>query len=228
MRIVMAFINWEDKYYFPLIQEHYSKFCEKIIMFDNYSHDGSQDFAAALGFEVRTFGYPGQLNDQAYLDMKDNWWKEFRGNGIDYVITCDADEFLFPDDLRGTAPVVHGYNMISDTLPVKSIMEVNTGSPSRSYSKQVIFNPDKIEEIHFVHGCHDNHMVGDITREGSCRLLHYRQVGGVQRLIDRHLIYKRRMSKINLKYKWGHHYLQEAQEKQVEWNKLMAEAGPLW
>lgn len=228
MRIIHAFINWNDKYYFPLIQDHYGKFCERIIMFDNYSTDGSKSFAKTLGFEVRDFGYPGQLNDQSYLDMKNNWWKEFRNLGIDYVITSDADEFLVPDDLRGSAPVVNGFNMISDDLPIKSIWEVNTGGPSKSYSKQVIFSPDRIEEINFVHGCHENRMVGNITREGTCRLLHYRQIGGIERLIERHQVYKRRMSKFNLTHKMGHHYLQEEEEKRQEWNKLKAEATALW
>lgn len=238
IRIIYAFINWEDKFYFPFIKEHYGKFCEKIILFDNYSHDGSKELAAELGFEVRNFGYPGQLNDQSYLDMKNNWWREFRGLGIDYVITADADEFLVPDDLRGSAPVVHGFNMISETLPDKSIWEINMGAPSENYSKQVIFSPDRIQEINFVHGCHKNHMVGDISREGSCRLLHLRQIGGIDRMLERHRRYRPRLSKFNLTHKMGHHYgrpewkpeeiLAFENEKRKEWETLKAEATPLW
>lgn len=248
LRIVVYFINWNDSYYFSFIREHYGKFCEKIIMYDNHSNDDSRSIAKNMGFEVRPFGYK-DLNDQAYLDVKNHCWKEQRGKGIDLVIVVDADEFVcLPQQFAEgnllfsehwpTAPVVRGYNMIDDGLlpgtyasPYKSIFEIRTGAPSENYSKQAIFDPDAIEEISYIHGCHKNKMTGRIDRGNdftACRLLHYRQIGGVDRMIERHRIYRNRMSRFNLKYNMGHHYLQEADQKRDEWAKLKSEAIVLW
>jgi hypothetical protein len=112
MKIHLYFINFNDSYYLPFIAKHYA-FCEKIIMFDNYSTDHSVTLANKLGFEVRSFGKPGELNDQHYLDVKNNCWKESRGKA-DYVIVCDADEFIWGDYTKLTCslPKSEGYNMI--------------------------------------------------------------------------------------------------------------------
>lgn len=248
MKIVCYFINFNDSFYLPFIAKHYGGFCEKIIMYDNHSYDGSQKLAQDLGFEVRTFGLPGVLNDQHYLDVKNQCWKEQIGKGVDYVIVVDADEFVvIGDELMekrmlgkelDSAPTVHGFNMISEQLPVKDIFEIKTGSPSESYSKQAIFNPDMITEINFIHGCHRNRITGRITNDSICRLFHYRQIGGVQRLIDRHAMYRTRLSKFNLTHKMGHHYgtpkftdkeLEEFNNgKREEWKILTDQATELW
>ncbi len=215
-------------------------------MYDQYSTDGSEELAKSLGFEVRNFGSRSQLNDQWYLDVKNHCWKEERGKGVDYVIVCDADEFvqvaqyerpvMLPNP---SAPRVLGFNMISDVLPKENIFEVNTGEYSESYSKQAIFNPDKVEEINFVHGCHRNNMVGDITRDGiQFRLFHFRQIGGVQRLIDRHAVYRSRKSAFNETHGMGIHYGKKNMTpeeveafnhgKREEWKTLTENAKELW
>lgn len=240
MKVTLYFINFNDSFYLPFLKKHYSKFCQRIIMYDNYSTDGSQELARSLGFEVVKFGIPGMLDDEIYRSLKNNIWKEERGRNVDYVIVCDADEFVsIPETLTASAPIVHGFNMISDSLPVDDIFEINHGYPSESYSKQAIFSPDRITEINYVHGCHKNHIQGDITTEGNtCTLHHFRQIGGVQRLIDRHAMYRPRISKFNLKHNMGFHYGRpEWTEEQVEafnnakvaeWEQLKREAKPLW
>lgn len=240
MKITLYFINWNDSFYLPFIKKHYGKFCQRIVMYDNYSTDGSQDIARSLGFEVENFGTPGILNDEDYRAMKNNIWKEERGKGVDYVIVCDADEFVsIPDKLTASAPVVQGFNMISEDLPVDDIFEINMGAPSESYSKQAIFSPDRIIDINYVHGCHKNHIVGDVTTEGPwCVLHHFRQIGGVQRMIDRHALYRPRLSKFNLKHRMGFHYGRPEwtpeevkffnEGKVNEWNLLKSESKKLW
>lgn len=227
MRIVCYFINYNDSFYIPFFAKHYFKFCEKIIMYDQHSTDGSRELAESLGIEVRTFGNH-QLNDQAYLEVKNHCWKEQRGKGVQYVIVVDGDEFVFIDHLRGTAPKVTGYNMVSDKLPVDDITEIRTGAYSESYSKQAIFSPDQISEIDYIHGCHKNRIKGNVTVDGHCRLLHYRMIGGVQRLIDRHAVYRARLSAFNRKHKMGHHYDGDAQAKRNEWELLKNEVEHLF
>lgn len=228
MRIVCYFINFNDSFYIPFLAQHYGKFCEKIVMYDNYSTDNSVELALSFGMDVRYFGKRGELNDQHYLDVKNHCWKEQRGKGIDYVIVVDADEFVQPFDLRGTAPVVTGYNMISEFLPKKEIGEINTGAYSEGYSKQAIFSPDAIEEIAYVHGCHKNHMRGRITTEGTAALYHYRMIGGVHLLLERHAAYRVRLSKFNRQHNMGHHYLHSDNAKRDEWNFLKSQSKALW
>jgi Glycosyl transferase family 2 len=229
MKITLYFINWNDAFYLPFIKKHYGKFCHRIVMYDNHSTDNSQELAESLGFEVRTFGLKGILDDHQYLLIKNHCWKEERGKS-DFVIVCDADEFIVPMNLiKGSNPVVTGYNMISNHLPVDDIFEVKTGSYSENYSKQAIFCPE-IEEINFVHGCHKNHIKSDLRIRGDAKIYHFRQIGGVQRLIQRHSEYRTRISQFNLKHGMGVHYgrpdwTQEEiknfnNQKVLEWNSL--------
>lgn len=227
MKITLYFINWNDSYYLPFIKKHYGTFCHRIVMYDQYSTDDSVHIAKHLGFEIRNFGHKSVLNDQWYLDVKNNCWKEEKGKS-DYVIVCDVDEFLVIDNLKGTAPIVRGYNMISEDIPKNDIFEVSTGSESESYSKQVIFSPEHIEEINFVHGCHRNRIKGNVITNGHCRLYHYRQIGGVERLIERHAEYRKRLSTFNKVNKMGFHYLHEDEQKREEWTFLQQQARKLW
>lgn len=227
MRIVFYFINYNDSFYLPFLAKHYFKFCERIVMYDQHSTDGSRELALSLGMEVRLFGGP-DLNDQDYLTIKNECWKECRGKGVSYVIVADADEFVFIDDLRGTAPKVTGFNMVSEKLPINDITEVNTGAPSKDYSKQAIFSPDHIEEINFLHGCHRNRIRGRVTSEGNCRLLHFRMIGGVDRIIERHAMYRARMSELNKRHGMGIHYTHTDTAKRQEWQALKDESKVLF
>ena len=201
-------------------------------MYDNYSTDNSRALAISLGFEVREFGQVGQLNDQHYLDVKNNCWKECRGNGVDYVIVCDADEFVTKPIEKQVLPKVIGYNMVSESLPIKSVFELLYGEPSESYSKQAIFNPDFVEEINYAHGCHKNNVKikedSIPVSAGSVFLYHYRQIGGIERLIKRHEEYRSRMSKFNLRHRMGHHYLHSNEDKINEFNLLKKNSFKLW
>lgn len=194
-------------------------------MFDNYSTDHSRELAVKLGFEVRMFGKQGELNDQHYLDVKNNCWKESRGRA-DYVIVCDADEFIWGDytQLTCSLPASVGFNMISEKLPLHNITEIKTGSPDKSYSKQIMFNPNKIREINYVHGCHVNNAVGEITSHDTMQMLHYRMIGGVYRIINRHRIYLQRMSQFNHRHNMGHHYKNSESAKREEWNMLISKS----
>lgn len=229
MKITLYFINYNDSFYLPFIKEHYGKFCQRIVMYDNYSTDNSHELALSLGFEVLKFGGP-QLNDQDYLNVKNHCWKECRTLEMhaDYVIVCDADEFVNPINLTGETPVVTGYNMVSESLPCVSISEINTGEYSESYSKQAIFSPHKIKEINYVHGAHKNNATGEIKMEGIATLHHYRQIGGVNRMITRHAEYRARLSNFNKQHKMGFHYLHNDVDKINEWNTLISNSKKLW
>ena len=71
-------------------------------------------------------------------------------------------------------------------------------------------------------------MKGIVSKEGACRLLHYRQIGGIQRELDRHAEYRTRMSLFNTENGFGIHYLHSDEEKKMEWNHLLTNARELW
>jgi len=193
-------------------------------MYDNHSTDDSVDIAKWLGFEVRTFGKPDVLDDREYLKIKNNCWKEEREKA-DYVIVCDADEFLYHHEILNYLeyrcpffPKTTGYNMISNQLPKNNIFEITTGTPDSQYSKSVIFEPNFVQEINFDFGCHRNFANVKET-ESELLLLHYRYIGGVERLIERHKQYAARMSNYNKKLQLGFQYLhsEEAKRKEFEY-----------
>lgn len=194
-------------------------------MWDNYSGDDSVKIAKSLGMEVRTFGAMGQLNDQHYLDVKNNAWKEDKD--FDYVIVCDADEFLKGDvlSLTSSLPKVKGYNMVSDSLDLQMI---KTGYPDDNYSKRIIFDPKRINEINYVHGAHVCRPYGSVSEHDQLSLYHYRCIGGFDRLYDRHLLYQNRMSKFNRRHNMGHHYLVDKATKLNEWNAMKSMAYELY
>ncbi len=247
MKITLYFINWNDSFYIPFIHEHYSKFCQRIVMMDQYSDDNSVELAQSFGMEVRNFGRKGELNDQDYLNVKNHVWKECRTPELhaDYVIVCDADEFVsIPwHGFIGDHPEVIGYNMVSESLPKESIFEINTGEYSESYSKQAIFSPHNVEEINYVHGAHKNNMVKKNTdiisiefnhpslgngiiksKQEPCTLHHFRCIGGVNRIIQRHAEYRKRLSNFNKQHKMGWHYLVDDVAKINEWNSMIKTA----
>lgn len=230
-KIHVYFINYNDSFYIPFFHKHYSKFCEKIIMYDQRSTDNSREIAQSLGIEVRLFGN-NELNDQNYLNVKNNCWKECRGKAIDYVIVVDVDEFVNVNyHITDPFPFVQGYNMISESLPVNDIFEVRTGEQSESYSKQAIFNPDFVEEINYVHGCHKNNAVipkADTKEINIVSLYHFRMIGGVDRIIERHAMYRNRMSAFNKTHNMGIHYHHADEAKRNEWNFLKSNAKELW
>jgi hypothetical protein len=226
MVITLYFINWNDSFYLPFIAKHYGQFCHKIVMYDNYSTDESVKIAQSLGFEVRYFGRKGELNDQHYLDIKNNCWKEERSKS-DFVIVCDADEFLCnPTGHKlGKLPSVKGFDMYSNDLSKESIFDIKTGFESVNYSKQIIFSP-LINDINYVHGCHVNKAT-ERTTPSELTMFHYRSIGGVNRLISRHYDYMKRMSIFNKRYKMGFHYASSQAAKIQEFNHNLSIAHDL-
>ncbi len=201
-------------------------------MYDNHSTDDSVKIAEAHGFEVIPFGTPGELNDKEYLEIKNNCWK---GNTDDFVIVGDADEFVYHPTILTTLAIcklneytilnTKGFNIFSENMPEGDIFTVKTGVFDENYSKKAVFDPKKVAEIGYIYGCHRAKPTGIIKETTPfLTLFHYRNIGGPQKLAERHAIYRPRMAKINLKLGLGVHYLQSDEERAAHWNKSYAES----
>ena len=235
MNIEAFILCWNESETLHLTIKHYQSFCSKITIFDNFSTDNSREIAEAMGCEVKLFGLEGQLNDHEYLKVKNNVWK---GSQADWVIVCDADEILAFTDLTSakeagvTVIKPQGYNMFSEMLPKEYWGEVRFGVPDNNYSKCICFNPKKIHEINYQFGCHtfkDGGPQGEVVfGNAGAMLLHYKHVGGAQRLVDRHALYESRRSDINRRWKMGDQYGEPKAKTIKYFNDNLALAKPIF
>lgn len=196
--------------------KHYQAF-SKVILFDNFSDDNTREIAEEMGAEVRLFGRKGELNDAEYLKVKNRAWK---GSKADFVIIVDADEILQePKDFSGTIWKTRGFNIYSHDMPKESFSEIQTGLWDESYSKSVIFSP-KLTDINFSYGCHKSDPKGDVRYSHEVlTLFHYRAIGGPERMVKRHEMYRKRMSYLNKTLGLGSHYLYDDNRRRKEWRE---------
>lgn len=235
MKIEAYIITWNREDLIHLTIEYYQKFCSKIVIFDNFSTDRTRDIAREYSCDVRLFGVSGSLDDSEYLKVKNNAWKR---SEADWVIVCDDDEILFDPELQDklykaradgvTIFKPQGYNIHSNDTPQKSWLEIKTGLKNDNYSKWVIFDPKKITEIGYVYGCHEARPKGLINFREDFMLLHYRDIGGIERLLKRHRDYVARLSEINKKWNLGHHYKQDEDQKRREWKECIENSVTLF
>jgi glycosyltransferase involved in cell wall biosynthesis len=225
-------IQWNE----PLLHltiRHYQQFCDKITIYDNFSSDGSDLVAQSMGCNVIKFGIKGQLSDAAYLKIKNYCWKNSQA---DWVIVCDADEILWHPNLKNilanekeaTIFKTAGYQIYSDQTPKESYFEIKTGFPDESYSKRIIFNPRGITDIRYSYGAHTCAPSGVVNySQETLQVLHYRNLGGIQRLIDRHAMYRKRMSDDNKRMGLGCHYNYDDERRIREWHEYYAKCSEL-
>jgi len=230
MNIEAFIIAWNEEETIAKTIRYYTSFCSKVTLFDNFSDDRTREIAEGLGAKVLTFGQKGILSDKEYLKIKNHVWKT---STADFVIVCDADEILWHPDLikvledekrKGvTIFKTFGWNVFSETIP-DEWLEQKTGYHDGNFSKQVLFSPE-LQGINYHYGCHACSPTGRIVySEVTLTMFHYRNVGGVDRLIERHKRYKKRLSPLNKELKLGHHYSQEEARKRNSWERSLGKS----
>lgn len=214
-------VCWNEEKILTFVLDYYSKFCDKMVVMDNESDDKSISIINSFSnVELRSYSSNGEFRDDINLEIKNNIWKESRGKA-DWVIVCDTDELLYHPDLtkkldelkdKGISIIKpQGFNMMAESFPQKSLLEITTGiKDSKHMSKCIIFNPNMIEEINFRTGCHKCFPTGQVKyyRKDDVKLLHYKYLD-LDFLIERFDILRKRLSKYNLENNFGKHYLAE-------------------
>lgn len=237
MKVEVHCIAFNEGETIHLTIKHYQQlFNAHFILYDNHSDDGTPDIARSMGCEVRNFGIPGVLDDREYTRLKNNCW---RGSSADWVIIIDADEILLPNgaikdilSLQG-APLLGslGWQVFSHDLPKEYWISITNGFYDANYSKDVCFDPKRVKEINYIHGCHVSRPKADYGSVGVLKnaftLLHYRNVGGPDRLIKRHELYRSRMSAWNKQWGCGVHYTYNDERRKQEWLEQFKKSGPL-
>lgn len=210
---------------------HYSQFCTKITLLDNYSTDNSirifMDHAKEdnkkINFEVRQFDTNKQIRDDAYMYLKNNCWKNSQA---DFVIVGDMDEYLYHPNIiqilqkakinRVAIVPTEGYNMYSKTFPenYSSLLtqQVKEGVRAFNFDKNIIFSPKFVEEMLFspgAHSCNPIYKKGyiKVNFPEKFKLLHYKYLGE-KYLTEKHENYANRLSQFNKDNQFGAEYLQ--------------------
>ena len=222
----------------PFTLRHYLTMAETIIVHDGGSTDGTADIAHRMGAVVQAWDTDGKLNDQIARELKAECWK---GTKADWVIVVDADELIWSpmglaifdeyDALNIAIAKPHGWEMFSDTFPTGTRQiydEIKHGArDDKWYGKPVAFSPKRVREIKFTAGAHSCLYK---RRETNARwlepitptmpplhLLHFHQVGPIERIAARYDATRRRLSSINEKNRWGNFDpgLKHAQDKRA-------------
>lgn len=203
---------------------HYATFCRRMVVHDGGSNDGSREIAKELGAEVVDFITDG-VNDKLFKELKENCW---RSDGTEWAVTADADELIyFPEgafstlasyEANGVAVVKPiGFEMFSDEMPSldkgQIYDQIQMGARDYQwYSKPILFRPPLIRKMTFSAGCHtcwanlhDGATISDpqVASAPPTYLLHYHQIGGLDRTTRRYAGQQSRHSETNKKNKWG-------------------------
>jgi len=212
------------------------KDADKIIVLNNMSTDNSVELLKEdPRVEIRDWDSGGKIRDDLYLEMKNNVWKEARGQA-DWVIVVDFDEIFTRAvqtpgggcffDLDLTVPhnegfniiKPYGYNMVSLDAPLYEGGHPHEYSNKGAYhdpsEKMCCFRPDQISEINFIAGAHwanpvdmDGGTVGiRVFNQPEFKLLHYK-FWNIDYYMKRMEEYQTRMSEQNKEHGWGYHYM---------------------
>lgn len=172
MKIWSYVIIWNEELMLPFFLRHYSQFCDRIIIYDNMSTDGSREiiesFKEQVEIEVIPFETSGKFDDYVHIELKQRSIQHAKGSA-DFIILSDCDEFVFHTDLRGflsqkldcSVFFPAGFQMVSDGFPNPSqcigpIQQyVGHGEPNPWYVKPMIVNINLIDQLEWVEGAHE-------------------------------------------------------------------------
>lgn len=203
---------------------HYLQFCDIVNVLDNYSNDQTIEIIkkeySPERVKILKYNSNNELNDAAYLYLKNNAWKK---STADWVIVCDMDELVDPENLRpkleqflNTNYAViqcEGYNMFSEKFPgnynIPIINQVQMGVRATNFDKSIIFRPLKVQEINYAPGAHTCNPIfynSDYVITKAFKLFHYKYIG-LDYLIHKHHQYAERLSQYNRSNNFGAEYL---------------------
>jgi len=168
---IWAFVTvWNEELMLPYYLRHYSQFCDRIIILDNMSTDGTrmiaEEYANIVDIEIIPFETDGKFNDYAHIELKKQSLQHAKGRA-DFAILTDCDEFVYHPNIKQfleenkDCSVFYpaGFQMVSDefpyNLPGQLYEYVTFGEPTPWYVKPMIINLNIIENLEWVEGAHE-------------------------------------------------------------------------
>jgi glycosyltransferase involved in cell wall biosynthesis len=224
MKVEVHLLTWNEEELLPYTLRHYRTFATDIFVHDAFSTDRTRAIAEEYGAIVWDWDTGNEFNDLHALNLKNRCW---RGTDAGWVIAADCDELVYCylpcgmvglleqyDALEFAVIKPHGFEMYSPTWPTTSgqiYEEVKHGAEHPAYAKPILFAPGRLQSIEFGAGAHQC----QYTRAGgrrfephdctvpACYLLHYHQIGPIERIAQRYDERRRRLARINVERRWG-------------------------
>ncbi len=217
---------YNEEVMMPYFLKHYAAFCENIYIYDNYSNDNSVKIASEFpNTHIRCFDTNNEIRDDILLELKNNCWKD---SNADLIIVCDIDEFLYHKNmirfLKRFKSVGYSiarpcaYDMFNSEVPTTEghiYDEVKIANRNVFFDKLVLFDPQKIKDTNYYPGAHYALPEGEVKLykdDHSLKLLHFKYLG-VDHIMKRHELYRKRLSEINKNNNWGYEYDVEYESK---------------
>lgn len=180
MNLWVYAVAWNEEKRLPRFLSHYQPLAERITIWDNCSDDSTKEICQSAGCVVQSFDTGEGYAEHRRQEIRNQCWKEAKGEA-NWVVVCDVDEILWhPNGLLEylkecqntniSLPRVEGWHMITETDGAKDgVYDVS------SFDKQIVFDPNAIEEINFAPGSHGCMPEGWVTRSPNTqlKLLHY-------------------------------------------------------
>lgn len=223
MKVECHILARDEARIFVYAARHYTSFCQRVVLHDMGSTDGTLDIAAQYGVEILNWDSDNKVDDRINQKIKNESWL---GADADWVITVDTDELIyFPNGADATlktyserkTPMLRavGFEMFSEHYPTTSgqiYSEIKYGAFDPVYSKPVLFNPNLVVETNFRPGAHsadslfkdgrryDNPVV---PPDPPVYLLHFHQIGPIGDIAAKYDRTRSRMCDANVKNRWG-------------------------
>ena len=249
MKIHVYLLCYNEDEIIRQVLSHYSTFCSRIFLLDNYSTDNSVHIATEFdNVRVLQWSSSNQFDDCLAVQIKESYYKQYsRTDGsfcsevADWVIVCDMDELIYHPRLsevladyraqRVTVANVVGFNMVSPLEPQKLpqlFPAVRMGKPAPVFNKPVLFDPEF--DMVFSPGAHPHgvgyqqmqQQFGYKMGKQQVALLHYKYIG--LRYLRRAKLARERLSEVNLNLGYGVHYLDSDNDLDSRYLKLHSEA----
>jgi hypothetical protein len=221
MKIHAHILSWNEEKILPYTLDYYSQICEKIFIYDNMSTDSSDEiYTKYPKVEVIKWDSGNEIHELNYTKIKsEEYKKRSRGQGVDWVIVCDCDEFLYHENLLGKleeykkdgidVPLIDGHDMVSEEFPNYDgdLITSKIKNGSQTYEpmcKNIIFNPDL--DVQYGIGGHSFQSINaKYSKERELKLLHYKFLGKdyVKKI---YISRAKRLSQFNKQNKFGEHY----------------------
>ena len=217
MKIEVYALAHNEEKLMPYFMKHYGQFAHVVIL-ENNSTDRTVEIAKSMGAEVWEYDVPDEINDQWFIDIKNNSWKNSKA---DWIMVVDTDEFIYHPDIKTflsetlyTAFLPSFYNMYSYVFPTTDgqIYDevkygVRWGGEMNIYGKINLIKRPEIEEINYLPGCHKANLKGIVKLcvTNEIKTLHMRNLS-VEFVVDRTVRHARRLSELNKKMGWGSHF----------------------
>lgn len=219
-------ITYNEEFIIESFIKHYRKMFPDCIIkiYDNYSTDNTVKIAKTYECEVTYFDTNDKLDDDAFIRIKNNVWKNADTN---WIIVCDADEFidinqdeLIEQENAGyTIIQSNGYSIVNVDDSITDISQMRYGFRDYGYDKYILFNKKYISEINYDYGCHamnnQRERIVGIAHIGSTKeinMFHYKWVGKNITIKRREMLRKRGISDFNKSRNFTAEYVYEEHE----------------